>query len=98
MKRPGPSQNAIDCAQTILQRDAVGQSKYGTSMDRTDLLPGQWLQHLAEEQADALQYGLRLKRKLVEIVRQAYSAGRVDGRSGVGPVEGSDRIVKELLG
>lgn len=100
MKRPAPSQNAIDCAQVILQRDAVGQSKYGTSMDRTDLLPGQWLQHLAEEQADALQYGLRLKRKLAEIVREAYRRGHADcGKWGGAWAE--DRVefvVKDLLG
>lgn len=95
-----PSQTAIDVCQTILQREQVGLRKYGTTVDRTDLKPGQWLQHLAEEQADALMYAERLRRAMAGIVREAYRRGHADRGQGRG-VWAEDRVetvVKELLG
>lgn len=91
------SRNARDCAQLILSRDAVGQAKYGTSMDRDDLKPGQWLQHLMEEQADALQYAMRLRNQLAYIVRCAYLAGHRDGGVGYCAETGACRVVAELI-
>lgn len=45
----------------IRSRGKVGRAKYGTSMDRKDLHPDEWVTHLQEELADALQYAQRLK-------------------------------------
>jgi hypothetical protein len=50
----------------IRSRGAVGRKKYGTSMDREDLTPAQWCQHLQEELADALQYVERVKQHLIK--------------------------------
>jgi hypothetical protein len=92
------SRNARECAQMILSRDAVGQEKYGTSMDRGDLRPLQWLQHLMEEQADALQYAMRLRGQLADIVRAAYMAGHRDGGVGYCSVMGANRVLSGLIG
>jgi hypothetical protein len=45
----------------IRERGNVGREKYGTSMDRRDLHPDEWLQHHQEELCDALQYAERIK-------------------------------------
>jgi len=45
----------------IRSRGEVGREKYGVSMDRSDLSPVQWAQHLQEELSDALQYAERYK-------------------------------------
>lgn len=93
----------------IAERDAAGQAKYGTSMDRTDLKPGAWLRHAIEEHADALQYQLRLARDLEQLVRKAFQAGRDSVLSSLGAAdyataidlrnqEEIDETVKELLG
>ena len=42
----------------LRQRDAAGRKKYGTTLDRTDLTPEQWLQHMAEEMLDGAGYAL----------------------------------------
>jgi hypothetical protein len=46
------------------ERSAVGQLKYGTTLDRTDLDPQQWAQHMQEELMDAILYLERLKREI----------------------------------
>jgi hypothetical protein len=35
------------------QRSRVGQAKYGTTLDRTDLKPLDWIQHAQEELMEA---------------------------------------------
>lgn len=45
----------------IRSRGKVGRGKYKTTMDRRDLRPEQWMQHLQEELGDALQYAERVK-------------------------------------
>jgi tRNA(Ile)-lysidine synthase TilS/MesJ len=47
-------------------------------MDRTDLKPGEWIQHAVEEHGDALNYLLKLKRDLRAIVSMAYRRGRYE--------------------
>lgn len=47
------------------ERSRVGQLKYGTTLDRTDLTPQQWAQHMQEELMDAILYLERLKREMV---------------------------------
>lgn len=42
-------------------RSQVGLQKYGVSMDRDDLTSEEWLTHMIEELADAIQYAWRLR-------------------------------------
>jgi len=44
-------------------RAAVGRSKYGTDLDRTDLKTLDWIQHTQEELMDAILYLEKLKRE-----------------------------------
>jgi len=53
------------------QRSEVGIKKYGVTLDRTDLLPSEWVQHAREELMDMLLYLTRLKKELVKI--ECYS-------------------------
>jgi hypothetical protein len=51
--------------QKFLQRSAVGQAKYGVTLDRTDLTTKDWIQHTQEELMDAILY--------LEKLKQAYT-------------------------
>jgi hypothetical protein len=42
-------------------RAEQGYVKYGTTMDRNDLTPMQWIQHLQEELMDAVVYLQKIK-------------------------------------
>ena len=42
-------------------RSEVGQKKYGTTLDRTDLTPLDWVQHAQEELMDGILYLEKLK-------------------------------------
>ena len=53
----------------LLQRSQTGIAKYGTTLDRKDLKPSEWCQHLLEELLDASGYVLRLKKDL-EVIEQ----------------------------
>ena len=46
------------------ERSRAGQLKYGTTLDRTDLTPLQWAQHMQEELMDAILYLERLKQEM----------------------------------
>lgn len=46
------------------QRSEAGINKYGTTLDRNDLTPLQWLTHLSEELMDATLYIEKLKQEL----------------------------------
>ena len=41
-----------------------GLRKYGTTLDRDDLCPLEWLQHFKEEMMDGIRYAEALQRKL----------------------------------
>ena len=43
------------------QRSEVGKEKYGTTLDRTDLKPLDWIQHAQEELMDGILYLEKLK-------------------------------------
>ena len=43
------------------ERSDVGQKKYGTTLDRTDLKPLDWIQHAQEELMDGILYLEKLK-------------------------------------
>lgn len=50
----------------LIERDRKGLAKYGTTLDRADLTPEQWLQHMAEELMDGAGYALAAMRTLRE--------------------------------
>jgi hypothetical protein len=45
----------------FLERAAVGKKKYGTDLDRKDLLVKDWIIHAQEELMDAILYLEKLK-------------------------------------
>jgi len=47
----------------LRDRSRVGESKYGANLDRNDLAPQEWIQHLKEELMDAVLYLTRLERE-----------------------------------
>lgn len=48
----------------ILLRSAVGQSKYNTTMDRTDLSLTEWVNHAQEEAMDLSLYLEKIKQTI----------------------------------
>lgn len=64
-----PNDQNIVCNDTIVQsvvssfleRSRLGQLKYGTNLDRTDLTTAQWIQHAQEELMDGILYLEKLK-------------------------------------
>ena len=91
----------------LVEQDRARKEKYGVSMDRTDLKPGQWLQHSIEEHADALQYQIKLKMELRVMVATAFSAGRTSAMRANGMTEEQEdaawesdleKLLKDLLG
>jgi hypothetical protein len=49
---------------SFLERSRIGQIKYGTNLDRTDLNTMQWIQHAQEELMDGILYLEKLKQTL----------------------------------
>jgi hypothetical protein len=69
--------------QSFLTRAALGHKKYGTTLDRTDLKPLDWIQHAQEELMDGILYLEKLKKETVaspctaeNCTRQAALGGR----------------------
>jgi hypothetical protein len=54
----------LSVIRSFQERSRAGQLKYGTTLDRTDLTPQQWAQHMQEELMDAILYLERLKREI----------------------------------
>jgi hypothetical protein len=48
----------------FLERSAVGQKKYGVTLDRTDLKMLDWITHAQEELMDGILYLERLKHEV----------------------------------
>ena len=46
------------------ERSELGQKKYGTTLDRTDLKPLDWIQHAQEELMDGILYLEKLKKEI----------------------------------
>jgi hypothetical protein len=46
------------------ERSRVGIEKYGTTLDRKDLTPLDWVNHLQEELMDGILYAQRLRREI----------------------------------
>ena len=67
--------------QSFILRSNLGFKKYGQTMDRTDLTPQEWANHMQEELMDAILYLERLKRDLASPPRSTTVSS---------PPEGSD--------
>jgi hypothetical protein len=52
---------------SFLDRSALGQKKYGVTLDRTDLKPLDWIQHAQEELMDGILYLEKLKQTLATL-------------------------------
>jgi hypothetical protein len=63
MEKPMTTPDSIVAAvvQKFLQRSELGQKKYGTTLDREDLKPLDWIQHAQEELMDGILYLEKLK-------------------------------------
>ena len=48
----------------FVKRSEIGKSKYGTTLDRSDLSVLEWIQHAQEEHMDAILYLEKLKHEL----------------------------------
>jgi hypothetical protein len=59
MEKPDSIVAAV--VQKFLQRSELGQKKYGTTLDREDLKPLDWIQHAQEELMDGILYLEKLK-------------------------------------
>ena len=60
---------------SFLQRSEVGQKKYGTTLDRTDLKTLDWVQHVQEELMDAILYLERLKKEVNHLSKDIRDQG-----------------------
>jgi hypothetical protein len=58
----------------FLERSAVGQKKYGVTLDRTDLKALDWITHAQEELMDGILYLERLKQEVKDHSRSSTSA------------------------
>lgn len=63
MEKPATTPDSIvaSVVQKFLQRSELGQKKYGTTLDREDLKPLDWIQHAQEELMDGILYLEKLK-------------------------------------
>ena len=50
----------------FVERSNVGKEKYGTTLDRTDLKPLDWIKHAQEELMDGILYLEKLRTMLSE--------------------------------
>jgi len=60
---------------SFLQRSELGQKKYGTTLDRTDLKTLDWVQHVQEELMDAILYLERLKKEVNHLSKDICDQG-----------------------
>jgi hypothetical protein len=55
---------------SFLERSALGHKKYGTTLDRTDLKPLDWIKHAQEELMDGILYLEKLKKVITDMPGQ----------------------------
>ena len=49
----------------FLQRGEIGLTKYGTTLDRTDLNMEDWIEHMKQELMDSILYLERIKKEII---------------------------------
>jgi hypothetical protein len=84
-----PSETVQAAQRLLAERERVGLAKYGTTVDRTDLQAGDWLQHAIEEASDLLLYLIRLQQTAAGFMPRVTSPFTSD--DGDAPVEDPDR-------
>jgi hypothetical protein len=84
-----PSETVQAAQRLLAEREIVGLAKYGTTVDRTDLQAGDWLQHAIEEASDLLLYLIRLQQTAAGFMPRVTSPFTSD--DGDAPVEDPDR-------
>lgn len=62
-----PSNTTQRLIEMLLERDAVGQRKYGQTLDRSDLACEDWAQHAIEESLDRAGYLVRVAQTAAEL-------------------------------
>jgi hypothetical protein len=60
MAETAPDKHVEAVRQKLLSRSKVGVAKYGCTLERPDLTPLQWFQHLQDELLDAAVYTERV--------------------------------------
>lgn len=60
------------------ERSRVGYTKYGTNLDREDLSPLEWLNHLQEELQDGILYAEKLKGEIEDKKETSYPLLKVE--------------------
>ncbi len=81
----------------IVERDLHGRKKYGVTLDRDDLTPNQWLQHMAEELMDGAGYALAAKREFVTMLDTIIDKAHTTVSGGVSSAE-FHRGVEAVIG
>jgi hypothetical protein len=56
----------------LLDRSELGIKKYNTTLDRTDLMAADWVQHAYEECLDMALYLKRLKKEIFELEKSEW--------------------------
>lgn len=64
--------------ESFKERSEVGYNKYGTNLDRKDLSPLEWLNHLQQELQDGILYAEKLKEDLSEEKQTSYPLLKVE--------------------
>jgi hypothetical protein len=62
----------VSIIEKFKQRSEVGQRKYGTTLDRTDLKFLDWVNHMQEELMDAILYLERMKKDHINSSMKIY--------------------------
>lgn len=81
------SKNTLALIEQLKDRDALGMRKYGVSLDRTDMTPLQWLQHLQEEMLDGAAYIEGLKQQFASLLANPSKSS--NSANGPSSLEGS---------
>lgn len=72
----------FDVIKDVANRAEVGLKKYNTTMDRTDLIASDWVQHAYEEALDMAVYLKRLKKDMLAM-EEELSAHKSNKDSGI---------------
>lgn len=64
--------------ESFKERSNVGFKKYGVTLDRKDLSPLEWINHLQQELQDAILYAEKLKEDLPEEKQTSYPLLKVE--------------------
>ena len=86
--------------QDLRDREEAGIKKYGTTVDRTDITPEAWMQHLYEELLDAVIYLRRTTatEKWVDVAVDTFGAHKQMTKAIEEMAELQKELAKNILG